>query len=227
MALPSSRPALSLFDLQGLLFGVLMCSLGLVFLKSAGLVTGQTAGMALLLSYVLPVDFGVLFFGIGVPFLVLAWIKRGPAFALRTVAVVVGISAGAQTLPQYVAFDLLHPAAAALLGGLCNGAGLIAIFRHNASAGGMTIVGIIIEQRTGFKAGWFQLLVDAAVFAAAALVLTPAQLIYSFMGALVTNLIIVWNFDVAQSGTGRPGYGRGAAMPKATSPDARTGRPTG
>lgn len=204
----TAKRILTPFDLQGLLFGVLMCSLGVVFLKSAGLVTGQTAGMALLLSYVLPFGFGPLFFAIGLPFLILAWVRRGAVFALRTVLVVLGISAGAQILPLYVTFAELHIGVAAVLGGLCSGAGLIAIFRHNASAGGMTILGIIIEHRTGFKAGWFQLGVDACVFAVSALVLTGEQLAYSFVGAMITNLIIVWNFDVAQSGTGRPGYGR-------------------
>ncbi|MDF9304538.1 YitT family protein [Tritonibacter mobilis] len=217
MSTPQTKPLLTLFDLQGLVFGVLMCSLGVVFLKAAGLVTGQTAGIALLLSYVLPLGFGPLFFMIGLPFLVLAWVKRGAVFALRTVLVVLGISAGAQILPMYLSFDTLHIGIAALLGGACSGAGLIAIFRHNASAGGMTILGIIIEHRTGFKAGWFQLGVDACVFAVSALVLSPEQLIYSFVGAMFTNLCIVWNFDVAQSGTGRPGYGR--AAPKGASDD--------
>ncbi|ABF63017.1 protein of unknown function DUF161 [Ruegeria sp. TM1040] len=217
MRTPQTKPLLTLFDLQGLVFGVLMCSLGVVFLKAAGLVTGQTAGIALLLSYVLPLGFGPLFFMIGLPFLVLAWVKRGAVFALRTVLVVLGISAGAQILPLYLSFDTLHIGIAALLGGACSGAGLIAIFRHNASAGGMTILGIIIEHRTGFKAGWFQLGVDACVFAVSALVLSPEQLIYSFVGAMFTNLCIVWNFDVAQSGTGRPGYGR--AAPKGASDD--------
>ncbi|TNJ40738.1 YitT family protein [Phaeobacter sp. B1627] len=211
MTLSSPKSPHLLFDLQGLLFGILMCSLGVVFLKSAGLVTGQTAGMALLLSYLLPIEFGPLFIAIGLPFLILAWAKRGAGFAVRTIIVVVGISAGAQILPVYMSFNTLSPALAAVLGGACSGVGLIAIFRHNASAGGMTILGILIEQRSGFKAGWFQLLIDAGVFAAAALVLSPGQLLYSFIGALITNLIIVWNFDVAQSGTGRPGYGRSAA----------------
>lgn len=201
---------MSVFDVQGLAFGIVMTSLSVVFLKSAGLVTGQTAGIALLLSYILPMEFGPLFFLIGVPFLILAWIKRGPVFAIRTVIAVVGISVVSQFLLSIMLFERLDAPVAAILGGACSGMGLIAIFRHNASAGGMTIVGIILEQKTGFKAGWFQLSVDAVVFLAAAFVLTPSQLLYSFIGAAITNLAIVWNFDVAQSQSGRPGYGRSA-----------------
>lgn len=199
---------ISVFDIQGLAFGIVMASLGVVFLKAAGLVTGQTAGIALLLSYVLPLGFGPLFFLIGIPFLILAWVKRGRVFAIRTIVAVGGISVLSQFLLEVVVFERLDPIVAAVAGGACSGAGLIAVFRHNASVGGMTILGIMIEQRTGFKAGWFQLSVDALVFAAAAFVLTPAQLVYSLIGALITNMAIVWNFDVAQSGTGRPGYGR-------------------
>jgi len=199
---------MSLFDIQGLAFGIVMTSLSVVFLKAAGLVTGQTAGIALLLSYVLPLGFGLLFFVIGLPFLVLAWVKRGPVFAVRTIIAVLGISVLSQFLVQAVTFETLPPVLAAIFGGACSGVGLVAIFRHNASAGGMTILGIIIEQRTGFKAGWFQLSVDVVVFLASAFVLSPGQLLYSFLGAAITNMAIVWNFDVAQSGTGRPGYGR-------------------
>gem|GEM_PF-806873 len=201
---------LSTFDFQGLVTGVLLCSVGILFLKGAGLVTGQTAGLALLLSYIVPLGFGPLFFILGIPFLVLALRHRGHVFAFRTVLAVLGISAGAQILPLLVNFDHLNMATAAILGGACSGVGLVAIFRHNASAGGMTILSILIEHRTGLKAGWFQLGVDAAVFTASAFVLAFDQLIYSAIGAMVTNLIIVWNFDVAQSGTGRPGYGRPA-----------------
>ncbi|WP_417522920.1 YitT family protein [Marinovum sp.] len=201
---------LSVFDVQGLAFGIVMLSIGVVFLKSAGLVTGQTAGIALLLSYVLPLDFGPLFFLVGLPFLLLAWVKRGPVFALRTVIVVLGVSVVSQLFAQTILFERLEAWAAALLGGACCGVGLVAVFRHNASAGGMTIVGILIEQKTGFKAGWFQLAVDALVFLASAFVLTPSQLFYSFLGALITNFAVIWNFDVAQSATGRPGYGRSA-----------------
>ncbi|MCJ7871655.1 YitT family protein [Phaeobacter sp. J2-8] len=204
---------LSAFDIQGLAFGIVMISLGVLFLKSAGLVTGQTAGIALLLSYLLPLDFGPLFFLIGVPFLVLAWVKRGPVFALRTIIVVVGVSIVSDVFGRFVLFERLDAPLAALLGGASSGIGLVAVFRHNASAGGMTILGIILEQKTGFKAGWFQLSVDAFVFLASAFVLSPSQLAYSFLGALITNFAVIWNFDVAQSATGRPGYGRPANSP--------------
>ena len=40
-------------DAQGLLFGTIMCSFALLPLRTLGLITGQIAGFAVLVSYVL------------------------------------------------------------------------------------------------------------------------------------------------------------------------------
>lgn len=191
-----------LFDLQGLSIGVVLISLGILFLQSAGLVTGQAAGLSLLLSYVLPFEFGAIFFATAVPFLALAWARRGAAFTLRTLAVVIGISLTVGALHWLVEIRTPAPWAAAVLGGICCGIGVLAVFRHNASAGSLSILSLVIEQRYGIKAGWVQLAVDAVIFACACLVLAPVQVAYSFLAAGIMNLILVWNFDIRQSGSG-------------------------
>lgn len=193
------KRVISLYDVQGLCFGVLMASLSLLLLKGAGLVTGQTAGLALLFSYILPINFGVLLFVIGFPFLILGWMKRGSVFALRTLFAVFSISVLAPFMALVITFEAIDPWMAAVTGGACASIGIIALFRHNASAGGMTILALIIEQKTGFKAGWTQLIFDAGVFIAAVFVLDPILVACSFVGAVVTNLMITWNFNIGQS----------------------------
>lgn len=197
-------PILTLFDLQGLLVGSLLAALGLVFLNGAGLVSGQLAGASLLISYVLPVSFGPVFFAVSAPMFLFAWSARGPVFVVRSLAAVTAISVGAPFLSTFIAFERIDPVVAALLGGLCIGVGLIALFRHNASPGGASILALIIEARFGFKAGWFQLAVDGAVFAAAVFVLSPEHVGLSFLGAVITNLLVAWNFRIDQSGRGAP-----------------------
>jgi len=177
-----------------------MASLGIVFLKATGLVTGQTAGLAVLLSYILPYGFGILFFAISLPFFVLAWIRRGADFTVRTFAAVTGISVLSPYLVELMQFESIPPLLCAILAGACSGIGLVALFRHNASAGGLGILALIIEQKTGFKTGWFQLCFDAVVFAMALLVLTAEQVLYSFIGAALLNAIIAWNFKLDQVG---------------------------
>ena len=193
-----------LFDFQGLAIGVVLCSLGIVFLKSAELVTGQAAGLALLLSYVLPLDFGVLFFLVGAPFLVLAWGRRGKVFTLRTLVVVIAISLCTAALERVLPLSDPRPWIAAALGGLCIGMGVLAVFRHNASAGGLSILSLIVEEQTGIRAGLVQLIVDVMIFLAACLFLEPMAVFYSFVAAAVMNLIVMWNFDIRQARSGGP-----------------------
>lgn len=199
MASTPNAPWMTFYDAQGLAFGVLMASLGVVFLQAAGLVTGQTAGLAVLLSYVARLEFGMLFLAISLPFMVVAWTQRGAVFTFRTGLAVAGISALTPVLAHHMAFQALPGLLAAILAGACAGVGLIALFRHNASAGGLGVLALVIETRTGLKAGWFQLIFDAGVFAAALFVLSPFDVAYSFIGAVVLNLIIAWNFHVGQT----------------------------
>ncbi|WP_420409307.1 YitT family protein [Hoeflea sp.] len=193
------KKLISFHDVQGIAFGILMTSLGVVFLKAAGLVTGQTAGLALLVSYVLPFGFGTVFLAVSIPFVILSWFRKGPAFTTRTVCSVAGISFAVPLIASHLVFASIPPLLAAILAGACSGVGLIALFRHNSSAGGLGILALIIEQKTGFKTGWFQLCFDFCVFLVASLVLEPAQLFHSLVGAIVLNLIIAWNFTIDQS----------------------------
>ncbi|WP_353474767.1 YitT family protein [Salipiger sp. H15] len=194
------KSPISLYDTQGLAFGILMASLSVVFLKAAGLITGQTAGLSVLLSYVLPFDFGVIFLAVSLPFFWLSWKRRGRTFTLRTIAAVVGISVTAPLLQRWVSFDHLPPLIAAILAGASAGSGLIALFRHNASAGGLGVLALIVEERTGFKTGWFQMGFDALVFLVSLFVLPLELVFYSFVGAAVLNAVIAWNFRIQQAG---------------------------
>ena len=55
-------------DAQGIAFGALMCGFGVHLLTSAGLVTGQTAGLAVLIAYATGWAFGPVFVAVNLPF---------------------------------------------------------------------------------------------------------------------------------------------------------------
>ncbi len=177
-------------DAQGLIFGTFMCAFGLVVLTSAGLVTGQTAGLAVLISYATGWGFGPIFFLINIPFYALGLSRMGARFTLKTFAAVALLSGFAAVSPQLVQIQILHPALAAILFGAVTGAGLLAIFRHGASLGGVGIVALMAQERLGWRAGWVQLGFDALLFALALLVLTPELVLWSLLGAVVVNVIV-------------------------------------
>ena len=96
-------------------------------------------------------------------------------------------------MPRWLSFDRLDPLFGAVLFGLVSGTALLALFRHGASLGGVGIVALMIQDRTGFRAGWTQLLFDIALFAGALLLLDWTTVAISALGSVVLNLVIAIN----------------------------------
>jgi uncharacterized membrane-anchored protein YitT (DUF2179 family) len=193
--IPKDRPRRHtvLEDAQGLLTGTTLAGTGLVILTHLGLITGQTAGLALLLSYATGVSFAVLFFLVNLPFYWLGYKRLGLRFLIKTVICVVLISLFSAAFPQLLQIHTLDPLFGVVLFGVLTGAGLLAIFRHGASLGGVGILALYLQEKTGFRAGWTQLLVDACIFVAAFFIIDVRSVLLSLAGAIVVNLIVAVN----------------------------------
>jgi uncharacterized membrane-anchored protein YitT (DUF2179 family) len=180
-------------DAQAIVFGTLMATLGMLFLRSAGLVTGQMAGLALVVSYATQYDLGLVFFVLNLPFWVLAWWRVGWRFVVKSLAAVALLSVCVSLAPGYLTLGPTHPVLAAALGGIAAGFGLLALFRHGASLGGIGVLGVWLQDATGFRAGWTQMIVDVCVFGLALLVIEWPAVLVSAFGALLLNLVIAVN----------------------------------
>ncbi|CAN7164177.1 YitT family protein [Rhizobium rhizogenes] len=180
-------------DIQGILSGSLISSLGLFCLSSAGLLTGSTAGIAFLLHYAIGVNFGLAFFVVNLPFFYLSWRQLGRAFTIKTFIAIALTSLLTNLQPRL--FEIAHINAfwSALLGGVLLGFGLLALYRHRASLGGVGILGIYLQERFGIRAGLVQLAVDMCVLAVAFTVTTPFVVICSVLGAVALNLFVAIN----------------------------------
>ena len=180
-------------DLAGLLTGSFLASLGLHVLDAGGVITGGTAGLALLLAHVTALGFGPLFFLLSLPFVALALRRKGRRFTLRS-----GLA-----LAAVAAFSLVHPLAApledvdqvyaALAGNLAAGVGILIVFRHGASLGGFNVIALLCQERRGWRAGYVQLALDTAVVAAFLAVGDGSQVLLSAAGAVVLNLVLAMN----------------------------------
>lgn len=181
-------------DAQGLAYGSFMAAVGILLLTHLGFVTGQTAGLALLISYASGWGFGPVFFVVNLPFYWLGYRRLGLAFMVKSFLAVGLMSALAAFLPPVLQFGHIHPAIGAVMIGFISGSALLALFRHGASLGGIGIVALYLQDRTGFRAGWTQMIVDAAIFAAALALLPDWRAVaWSFLGAVVLNLVIAIN----------------------------------
>jgi uncharacterized membrane-anchored protein YitT (DUF2179 family) len=180
-------------DIQGLSLGVFLCGLGIHVLTSVGLITGQTAGLAVIIAYLTGYSFGVVFFAINLPFYFLAYKRLGPAFTFKSLISVSLLSVVTTLLPFGFTIQSLEPALGAVIFGSLVGLGLLAMFRHNGSLGGLGVIALLVQDTTGFKAGWVQLITDAVIFTAALFLFPASVVFYSLLGAVVLNMIITFN----------------------------------
>jgi uncharacterized membrane-anchored protein YitT (DUF2179 family) len=180
-------------DAQGIAYGATMAAFGIVILTHLGLITGQTAGLAVLISYATGYGFGPVFFAVNLPFYIVGYLRMGWRFTLKTFVAVALLSGLSLWLPSQVSFATLNPWVGAVLFGFLSGSALLALFRHGASLGGVGIVALVLQDRLGWRAGWVQLGFDAVLFALAFAVIEARLVLISFLGALVVNLVIAIN----------------------------------
>ncbi len=180
-------------DLQALATGTLFVALGVVMFGHAGLLTGGTAGIAFLIHYASGVSFSLAFFVINLPFYVFAWKRMGPAFTLKTFAAVGLLSLFTHLLPQAISFEHLSPLVATVLGGLLCGTGMLILFRHRASLGGLNVLVLYLQERFGWRAGKVQMAIDSLIVLGALWVADWERLALSVLGAVVLNLTLAIN----------------------------------
>ena len=180
-------------DAQGIAFGVTMAAFGMHLLTHMGFVTGQTTGLAVLLAHLTGLPFPAVYFAVTLPFLGLGWRRMGAGFALKTLATTAALSLLVMVLPRWAELGRIEPLFAAPLIGLLFGIAALAAIRHGGSFGGLSILWIELQDRTGFPAGHAQLLSDVVIFGLAAFVMPLDTLAYSFLGAAVFSLFLAVN----------------------------------
>ncbi len=184
---PLYEDALALLTASGFI------SLGIFLFHQVGLLTGGTAGLALLLQQVTGVSFGLLFFGINLPFYALAWLRMGPRFTLNTFLSVAAVSWMTDHLNAVLLIGKVEPLYAALIGGSLIGMGLLIMFRHRSSLGGFNILALFIQDRVGIRAGKLQMGLDCAIVIASFFVVSPWLLLLSIVAAIFCNLVLTLN----------------------------------
>lgn len=180
-------------DVQALVAGTLLVSLGLALISQAGLITGGIAGLCLLLHYATGIGFGTLFFIISLPFYAFSFKKLGWQFTLKTFAAVLLLSVFIELLPLGLRLQSVAPLYAAAMGGLLMGVGLLVLFRHRASLGGFNILVVYLQDRFGWRAGLVQLALDAVILVASLSVISLTAAAVSLIGAAVLNLTLAVN----------------------------------
>jgi uncharacterized membrane-anchored protein YitT (DUF2179 family) len=180
-------------DAQALVTGTLFVALGVAMFQHAGSLTGGTAGIAFLIHYLTGWRFGPVFFLLNLPFVWLALRQMGLRFTLKTFAAIGLLSVATEALPTLLGFAQLNAIFAAVMGGFLIGVGLLVLFRHQASLGGLNVLALWLQQRCGWRAGQVQLAIDVAILAAAFVFLAPGKAMLSLLGAIALNMVVAVN----------------------------------
>lgn len=180
-------------DVVATLIGTYVASLGVFLLDAGGAVTGGTAGLSLLLSYASGWTFAVIFVLVNIPFLALGVWKRGMGFGLRTFVSIVLLGAWTAVHPRVADLSDVEPVYGALTGSLLAGLGMLILFRHNASMGGLNTLALLAQDLLGLRAGYVQLAFDVVIISAALTVAEPSVVAASAVGAALLNLVLIMN----------------------------------
>lgn len=192
-AVTAARRHTAFEDAQAIGTGALFIALGVAMFAQAGLLTGGTAGIAFLIHYATGWRFGPVFFVVNLPFYLLALRSMGWAFTVKTFCAIAALSLFTELLPLALRFEWLHPLYAGAMGGFLIGAGLLMLFRHKASLGGLNIVVLYLQERCGWRAGKVQMAIDCAIVLAAFALVEPWRIAVSVLGAVTLNLVVAVN----------------------------------
>ncbi|MDX8530766.1 YitT family protein [Mesorhizobium sp. VK25A] len=180
-------------DVIALSLGTLMVALGVTIYSKATLLVGGMAGMALIVQYTSGMNFWIGFSLINLPFYLLGVRQLGWVFVLRTFLAVSLVSLFSRLTGEWIDFSFLNATYAAVMAGTLCGTGLLMLFRHRTGLGGLNILAILLQERFGLRAGYFQLAVDLAILCAAFFVLSPGRLMLSVLSAIILNMILAIN----------------------------------
>ncbi len=177
-----------------IVFGCLFLALGVVwFFIPNALLTGGTAGLALLLHYISSFSVGFWMVAINLPLLVIGIKYLGKKFAIKTVITIIFISL---TIDFFAEVLKLQPfvedrVLAAIFGGIFIGIGLAFVIKGNSSAGGSTIVARVVASKTEIKPAQVILIIDSIIIFSSLLIFKDTQqVLYSIVSIYITVIAI-------------------------------------
>ncbi len=166
---------------------------GVFFLQQGGLLTGGTTGLALLMGHYTGLSFGKLYFACNLPFYFMAWWRISRRFALNSILCGGAVSVMVDHIPMFFTPASLDPAYCAVIGGLLLGVGMLMLFRHHASLGGINVLAVYCQERFGVKAGNVQMVFDSAILIASFFMVSPWIMLWSVAGAVIINMVLTMN----------------------------------
>jgi uncharacterized membrane-anchored protein YitT (DUF2179 family) len=159
-------------------------------LVPARLFTGGVTGVAILINYHLPrANIGLSYFLLNIPLVLLGWTTISRRFILYTLFGMAFFSLAAGLLKP-PPLPLEDPLLSALLAAVICGVGSGLVLRSIGSAGGLDILAIYLNKRTGLRVGTVMFTVNTMVILAGAFLHDVALSLYSLIFLFACSQVI-------------------------------------
>lgn len=178
------------FEWYAIIEGCFLVALGFFFLQSSQLLVGGTGGLAAISNHVYEISLGTWFFLINLPFFIIAYKQMGKSFTFKSIFAIALVSTLSDTLSSLIVIDTIPLWLAAFIGGGLMGIGLLLVFRHGASLGGVNILALYLEKHYGIHTGKVIFVIDMTVLTLAFQVYSAHHVLYSVVASLVLTSVI-------------------------------------
>lgn len=180
-------------DALAMLIGTFILSFAMTLLQQAGIMTGGTAGLSLLIHYITDLKFGVLFFLINIPFYYFAYKKMGIALVVKTFIAVALLAGFTEIIPQFFHLSDVNPIYATIFANVLMGVSFLILFRHRSSLGGINLLALYLQERFKIPAGKVQMAIDVIILLTSLLFVDWKLILVSIFGVIILNSIILLN----------------------------------
>lgn len=178
------------FEWYAIIEGCFLAALGLFFLQSSNLLIGGTGGVAAITNQVVPLSMGAWFFLVNLPFFLIALKQMGKSFTIRSIVGILLVSVITDVLALSISIDSIPTWLAAFIGGGLIGIGLLILFKHNTSLGGVNILALYVEKNYAIHSGIIILATDMIVVFLALFLYPIEQILYSFIGFFMLSSVL-------------------------------------
>jgi uncharacterized membrane-anchored protein YitT (DUF2179 family) len=184
-----------------IIVGMFSAAFGLEsFLLPSGFIDGGATGIALLTSELLNIPLAALIIFINIPFIFLGYKMLGWEFMIKTVFAVAGLATILATVPfPDVTHDKLL---VAVFGGFFLGAGIGLAVRGGGVLDGTEVLAIFLSRKTSATIGDVILIINVAIFSAAAYLLDIETALYSMITYLAASKTVDFIIEGIEEYTG-------------------------
>jgi uncharacterized membrane-anchored protein YitT (DUF2179 family) len=196
--LPISGPWRAVADYSQIIVGSVLVGIGVnLFFVPNQVVSGGVTGIAILIHYAFGTPVGLTTLMLNLPLLVIGWRWAGGLrFLVRTGIAVAILSATIDLTEPYLVAPTADRMLVICYGGLLDGFGMGLVFRGRGTTGGTDVIARIAHRFLGVGIGQALLVINIAIFAAAAFQFGAEAVMVALALAYVSSRML----DMVQAG---------------------------